>query len=81
MFICPMRAHISIHDPETKGNVNKSPTELTPPANAKLPPKPLDRYEECRAKDFYPVTWRVIGGGVMMGGQSESHTVPIPNSS
>ncbi|KAI6098109.1 hypothetical protein F5141DRAFT_438298 [Pisolithus sp. B1] len=24
---------------------------------------------DCRPKDFYPITWRVIGGGVMMGGE------------
>ncbi|KIO05408.1 hypothetical protein M404DRAFT_526531 [Pisolithus tinctorius Marx 270] len=23
----------------------------------------------CQSKDFYPITWRVIGGGVMMGGE------------
>ncbi|CCM04926.1 uncharacterized protein FIBRA_07123 [Fibroporia radiculosa] len=27
--------------------------------------------ESNMAKNFYPVTWRVIGGGVMMGGQRE----------
>lgn len=24
---------------------------------------------DCKSKDFYPITWRVIGGGVMMGGE------------
>ncbi|KAH0831984.1 hypothetical protein J3R83DRAFT_12883 [Lanmaoa asiatica] len=61
-----------IHDPESKGNAEKSPTELAPPTEARLPPKPLNKYDDSRAKDFYPITWRVIGGGVMMGGQSES---------
>ncbi|KAG8214529.1 hypothetical protein J3R82DRAFT_9588 [Butyriboletus roseoflavus] len=60
-----------IHDPESIGRANKSPTELTPPMDATLPPKPLSRYEECRTKDFYPIAWRVIGGGVMMGGQRQ----------
>ncbi|KAI6124125.1 hypothetical protein EV401DRAFT_1944335 [Pisolithus croceorrhizus] len=27
------------------------------------------RTNDCRSKDFYPITWRVIGGGVMMGGE------------
>ncbi|OAX44353.1 hypothetical protein K503DRAFT_450712 [Rhizopogon vinicolor AM-OR11-026] len=32
-----------------------------------LPPKPRSLLEDFKARDFYPVTWRVIGGGVMMG--------------
>ncbi|KZT12211.1 uncharacterized protein LAESUDRAFT_170913 [Laetiporus sulphureus 93-53] len=34
-----------------------------------LPVKPPSPLEECHKKNFYPVMWRVIGGGVMMGGQ------------
>lgn len=64
---------VSIHDPEIKGNANEASPKLTPPTDAKLPPKPIDRYDDCHARDFYPVTWRVIGGGVMMGGQSECY--------
>lgn len=26
-----------------------------------------DNQEELKARDYYPITWRVIGGGVMMG--------------
>lgn len=69
---------ISIHDLECKGN-DKSPTELAPRADANLPSKPCNKYDDYRAKGFYPITWRVIGGGVMMGGQSEFHTDPVPN--
>ncbi|KAF5380675.1 hypothetical protein D9757_007069 [Collybiopsis confluens] len=32
-----------------------------------LPNKPLTRIDARRQKGFYPVTWRVIGGGVLMG--------------
>ncbi|KAI9573667.1 hypothetical protein HD554DRAFT_2167231 [Boletus coccyginus] len=60
-----------IHDPESKGNSKKSPPKLALPTDVKLPPKPLDKYDDCRARDFYPITWRVIGGGVMMGGQRQ----------
>ncbi|KAG9315856.1 hypothetical protein JVU11DRAFT_3505 [Chiua virens] len=60
-----------IHDPESKGNGDTPRTELAPLIDADLPPKPRDRYEEYRAKDFYPITWRVIGGGVMMGGKRQ----------
>lgn len=27
--------------------------------------------EAMRSPNFYPITWRVVGGGVMMGGQRE----------
>ncbi|KAN0087500.1 hypothetical protein V8E55_006121 [Tylopilus felleus] len=60
-----------IHDPEAEGNAKKPPPTLALPSDAKLPPKPLDKFEDYRAKDFYPITWRVIGGGVMMGGQRQ----------
>lgn len=69
----PMRTHVSIHDPDTRGNAKNPPPKLTLPTDAKLPPKPRDKYDDSRARDFYPITWRVIGGGVMMGGQSELH--------
>jgi hypothetical protein len=36
-----------------------------------LPPKPLSVLEDNRKKGFFPISWRVIGGGVMMGGQRE----------
>ncbi|KAI6135241.1 hypothetical protein EDD17DRAFT_526302 [Pisolithus thermaeus] len=32
---------------------------------------------DCRPKDFYPITWRVIGGGVMMGGERTETTVNL----
>ncbi|KAF8443009.1 hypothetical protein L210DRAFT_3759375, partial [Boletus edulis BED1] len=63
-----------IHDPESKGNAKKPPPKLLPggpPTDARLPPKPRDKYEDCRSRDFYPIAWRVIGGGVMMGGQRQ----------
>ena len=38
-----------------------------------LPPKPISQQEENKKKNFYPVSWRVIGGGVLMGGAHRTH--------
>ena len=40
-----------------------------------LPQKPRSPLDDFKARDFYPITWRVIGGGVMMGGCSMFSTV------
>ncbi|KAF9262848.1 hypothetical protein L218DRAFT_366858 [Marasmius fiardii PR-910] len=37
------------------------------PGRPELPQKPLSPLEESRKRGFYPITWRVIGGGVLMG--------------
>jgi len=34
------------------------------------PSEPRTKFDEEHERNIYPVTWRVIGGGVMMGGQS-----------
>jgi len=34
-----------------------------------LPAKPLSDIEEKKKRGFYPISWRVIGGGVMMSGK------------
>ncbi|KAA1469685.1 hypothetical protein DENSPDRAFT_637460 [Dentipellis sp. KUC8613] len=48
---------------------------LTPRVSVKSPPslprRPVKDIEEQHAKGYYPIMWRVIGGGVMMGGQRE----------
>jgi hypothetical protein len=83
------RTWLSIHDP-TLSNPDKSadvteginadvdpdttPT-LPTAAPSELPTKPQNKIEEQRSRDFYPITWRVIGGGVMMAGSSMSHPV------
>lgn len=36
-----------------------------------LPKKPVSPLEASRHQNYYPITWRVIGGGVMMSGQRE----------
>lgn len=32
-----------------------------------LPPKPTSQQEENRKRNYFPVSWRVIGGGVLIG--------------
>jgi hypothetical protein len=34
-----------------------------------LPPKPVSVNEENRKKGYFPISWRVIGGGVTLGGK------------
>jgi hypothetical protein len=57
-------AIFSIHEP---GRKSGSPTSA---ANPQLPPKPVSQIEENKKKNFFPISWRVIGGGVKMGGSS-----------
>ncbi|KAH9936077.1 uncharacterized protein B0H18DRAFT_311534 [Fomitopsis serialis] len=44
------------------------PTELHAHA---LPKRPAEDAQRARNPNFYPITWRVIGGGVLMGGRRE----------
>lgn len=37
-----------------------------------LPPKPISRQEENRKRNYFPVSWRVIGGGVLIGDPSHA---------
>jgi hypothetical protein len=75
----------SIHDPAvmvtaatstqaTGGVANATDSETsespTSPSAPHLPTKPVSALEESRKKGFFPISWRVIGGGVMMGGKS-----------
>ncbi|KAF9464129.1 hypothetical protein BDZ94DRAFT_516002 [Collybia nuda] len=40
--------------------------------NPQLPPKPVSKIEENKKKNFFPISWRVIGGGVKMGGLKQT---------
>jgi hypothetical protein len=62
----------SIHDPSalqayqsTQGSL--SDTSDSPNASKQPSPQPDPQGHE---RNVFPITWRVIGGGVMMGGQS-----------
>ncbi|KAF8843355.1 hypothetical protein BDN67DRAFT_190530 [Paxillus ammoniavirescens] len=61
-----------IHDAgSNRATSEDSLPETDRQADAKLPPKPVNKYDDYKTRDFYPITWRVIGGGVMMGGERQ----------
>ncbi|KAF7980638.1 hypothetical protein HWV62_37444 [Athelia sp. TMB] len=70
---------VSIHDvtvanqPTVVGTGSSSSSSSAALAQppAELPRKPLSVIEEKKSQGFYPISWRVIGGGVMMGGSRE----------
>jgi hypothetical protein len=62
----------SIHDPSV---VQSSQAEQESPSDSSSgsplsPSEPGSKSDEEHERNIYPITWRVIGGGVMMGGQS-----------
>lgn len=54
-----------IHDSVPRKSMENSSNTSTSINARELASKKHD----CQSKDFYPITWRVIGGGVMMGGE------------
>jgi len=62
----------SIHDPSALQSAQpeqESPSDSS--AGSPLSPSdPRSKFDEQHERNIYPVTWRVIGGGVMMSGQS-----------
>lgn len=72
----------SIHDEPmpTSQSSDGDSTEVGSPSSVlssqlphDLPTKPLSTIEEKKKQGFYPISWRVIGGGVMMSGRREQH--------
>ncbi|KAG5638672.1 hypothetical protein H0H81_011052 [Sphagnurus paluster] len=62
---CPNGSECTfIHDEPAGGDPLTSPIEKLAPG---LPPKPISIAEENKKKNFFPISWRVIGGGVLMG--------------
>jgi hypothetical protein len=62
----------SIHDPAA---VQASKGEEDSPSDSsgytsQAPSEPCSGADENREQNIFPITWRVIGGGVMMSGQS-----------
>ncbi|KAG2155776.1 uncharacterized protein EDB93DRAFT_51324 [Suillus bovinus] len=55
------------HDLEKSKRAKKADNQARSTGPSHLPPKPRSLKEEFKARDYYPITWRVIGGGVMMG--------------
>lgn len=66
----------SIHDPsvlQSAQQEQESPSDSS--AGSPLSPSELrSKFDEEHERNIYPITWRVIGGGVMMGGQSTYST-------
>src|SRR5215471_1792004 len=80
--ICYMMAFFSIHDPNNVKPLHTKQASLgneisaaardrveTAKAQVDLPSKPLSVQEENRKKGYFPISWRVIGGGVPLGGK------------
>ena len=69
-------ANLLIHSIHDLSAVQSShPEQESPPSDgsAGSPLSPHGRrssFDEGHERNIYPITWRVIGGGVMMGGQS-----------
>lgn len=55
------------HDVEKSKRAKKADNQARETPSSHLPPKLHSPQEEFKAHDYYPITWRVIGGGVMMG--------------
>ncbi|KAJ6530380.1 hypothetical protein DFH09DRAFT_1370754 [Mycena vulgaris] len=74
--VCPSGdACTFIHaDPET---ISESPSPSPSPVKLQheLPSKPLSAKEENTRKGYFPISWRVIGGGVLMGGAKGDHAL------
>ncbi|KAJ7643892.1 hypothetical protein FB45DRAFT_283274 [Roridomyces roridus] len=52
--------------------IHVAPTEDPNAAAHGLPTKPVTQKEENMRKGFFPISWRVIGGGVRLSGSSTS---------
>ncbi|KAJ7673551.1 hypothetical protein B0H17DRAFT_1208370 [Mycena rosella] len=67
--VCPNGdACTFIHaDPEQTQSPSPSPVKL----QHELPSKPVSTKEENTRKGYFPISWRVIGGGVLMSGGKE----------
>ncbi|KAG6885057.1 hypothetical protein C0993_006285 [Termitomyces sp. T159_Od127] len=71
-FVLEIRIHTGTSPRESPAT---SPTSLPPLAS--LPPKPLTLAEESKKKNFFPISWRVIGGGVLLGSESKASIVDL----
>jgi len=75
----PWRA-CSIHDVAAVRNPASPVQHVASPSPASsgtpLPTRPDSDIEELHKRGIYPITWRVIGGGVMMGGHRKCLALP-----
>ena len=81
---CPFANFLiqSIHDSslvQSPQSEQESPSDDS--AGSPLSPsEPRSKYDEEHERNIYPITWRVIGGGVMMGGESTYITRVLTSS-
>lgn len=61
------------------GSIHGAGTKKAQQPNPCIADSPVPKYDDGNTENFYPITWRVIGGGVMMGGESESFFMPRPS--
>ncbi|KAF7364935.1 hypothetical protein MVEN_00364100 [Mycena venus] len=67
--ICPSGDSCTfIHDIPDKINEPSSPQPESVKLQHELPSKPLSTKEENTRKGYFPISWRVIGGGVLLSG-------------
>lgn len=62
-------AHAAAYQSSDDDSAEVASVSSQPPYD--LPAKPLSAIEEQKKRGFYPISWRVIGGGVMMSGKRE----------
>lgn len=71
----------SLHGNESRNSspVHPSMEENTPNRKLQphLPPKPISLKEENMKKGYFPVSWRVIGGGVPLGSNANDKRRPL----
>lgn len=64
----------SIHDIPNSSNVQGGRVDdldARPCGLTSRDPSPVDKVPvQAKKRDIYPITWRVVGGGVMMSGNS-----------
>jgi hypothetical protein len=54
------------------------PRTLPPvPAHIDLPDKPKNPLDDMRSKEYYPITWRVVGGGVKLARADQHELAPL----
>ncbi|KAJ7078648.1 hypothetical protein C8R44DRAFT_95658 [Mycena epipterygia] len=72
--VCPNGdACTFIHADPERSNEPPSPTPEAVKLQHELPSKPLSAKEENSRKGYFPISWRVIGGGVLVGGVKGDH--------
>jgi len=62
---CVIELPFSIHEEPVPTIIDPTTQNMNAPPG--LPPKPTSRQEQNRKRNYFPISWRVIGGGVLIG--------------